>query len=56
MVWTKRIRFPAGNKDFSLIHSVQTDSTVHQSFIQWVPGALPLTSMKHIYFHGFELG
>jgi hypothetical protein len=28
--------------DFSLLHSVQTDSGATQPRIQWVPGALPL--------------
>jgi hypothetical protein len=34
------VRFQAGARDLSLLHSVQTGSGAHPASIQWVPGAL----------------
>jgi hypothetical protein len=31
-----RVRFPAGVRDFTLLHSVQNDSRATQAPIQWV--------------------
>jgi hypothetical protein len=33
-----RVRSPAGVKDYSLLHNVQTESETHSACIQWVPG------------------
>jgi hypothetical protein len=33
MRWTARVRFPAGARDFSFLHSVQTDSEPHPSLL-----------------------
>jgi hypothetical protein len=38
--WTARVLFPAGARDFSLLHSVQARSESTQPPIQWGPGAL----------------
>jgi hypothetical protein len=38
--WTAGLRFPAGARDFSLLHSVHTLLGPTQPPIQWVLGAL----------------
>jgi hypothetical protein len=37
-----RVRFPAGARNLSLHHRVQTSSRAHSAPIEWVPGALSL--------------
>jgi hypothetical protein len=32
MDWMARVRFPAGVRDFSLLHSIQTSSEAHPSY------------------------
>jgi hypothetical protein len=36
-----RVRFPAGDGNFSFHYRVQNGSGVHQPPIQWVPGPFP---------------
>jgi hypothetical protein len=36
-----RIQFPAGTRDFSLLHNVQNGSGSHPTPLQWVPELFP---------------
>jgi hypothetical protein len=38
--WTAGVQFPAGARDFSLLHSVKSVSGLTHPLIQWVPGAV----------------
>jgi hypothetical protein len=40
--WTAGVQFPAGTRDFSLLHSVQTDSRAHPaSYTRRTEGSFP---------------
>jgi hypothetical protein len=40
MGWASDIRFPAGARDFSLLHSIQTASEAHPNFYSMGTGGL----------------